>query len=138
MENQSAKPNKFQWKWVAITFVLYFVFYLLPMFVASALLNNKLGAIINGAWFFGGIAIVAAVAAYFSKGITIIEPAIASALMVIVLSILFFVWNPVARVEIGRVSLRMVGVIGIVFSLSLTGAWLGERIQKLLNSKSSM
>jgi hypothetical protein len=137
MENQSAKPNKFQWKWVAITFVLYFVFYLLPMFVVSALLNNK-HAIINGAWFFGGIAIVAAVAAYFSKCITIIEPAIASALMVIVLFIVFFVWNPVARVEIGRISLRMLGVIGIVFILSLIGAWLGERIQKFLNSKSSM
>ena len=137
MENQSSNSKKFQWKWVSITFVLYFVFYLLPMFAATALLNSKLAAIFNGVWSFGGIAIVAAIAAYFSKGITIIEPAIAGALMVIVLSIVLFVWNPVAQVEIGHVSLRMLGVIGIVFLLSLLGAWLGERIQMLRISRSA-
>jgi hypothetical protein len=136
MDDQSIKAKKFQWKWVGITFVLYLMFYLLPMFAATALLNNNLATIFDGVWLFGGISIVAAVAAYFSKGITIIEPAIAGACMVIVLFIVLFVWSPVARVEIGHITLGMLGVIAIVFVLSVLGAWLGEQLQKLRKLKS--
>ena len=69
------------------------------------------------AWLFAGIIIVVAVAGHFSKDVR--EPAIASATLVV----LFFI----------VVGLNMEGLaLAVVFlSLSLGGAWLGARAQKL-------
>jgi hypothetical protein len=141
MDEQSSSSKKIQWKWVAITFVLYVIFYLLPLFVIVPLLKGAIVTMIIGAWITGGIIIVAAAAAYLSKGITIIEPAIAGALMVI---LLFFIMSlymvytqPGVRFDITHGIPETVGTIIIVFALSLLGAWLGERAQKLWKSKSS-
>lgn len=141
MDKQSSSSKKIQWKWVAITFVLYLIFYLLPIAVALELLKENIAAVIVGVWLFGGIIIVAAVAAFFSKGITIIEPAIAGALMVtllIVISLLYMIYtHPGTRFSITQGMPFTIGIICIVFVLSLAGAWIGERAQKLLGSKNS-
>lgn len=143
MGEQSASSKKIQWKWVSITFVLYVLFYMLPLFVIEPLLKGAPTAatVFVGMWIFGGIIIVAAVAAYFSKDVTIIEPAIAGALM----EILYFFAKSLYRVytepgvqfDIKQGLPFTVVTILIAFALSLVGAWFGERAQKLWKLKSS-
>ena len=134
MDEQSSSSNKLQWKWVAITFVFYLVFYLLPLATIAYLTRGTtsgIGTYFIGAWMFGGLIIVAAVAAYVSTGITIFEPAIAGATMVILWVIIFSLFVPYARFDVSRDALPALGIISLVFILSLVGAWLGERAQKL-------
>ena len=85
MTEPTGTVNKFQWKWVGITLAMYLVFYLLPLVFGVLLIRSgggNIGITIVGAWLFGGIIIVAAVAGYLSKGVTILEPAIASISMI--------------------------------------------------------
>jgi hypothetical protein len=139
MDEQSSSSNKLQWKWVAVTFVLYLVFYLLPIVAVAYLTRNTTSSIGNlfiGTWMFGGLIIVAGVAAYVSTGITVFEPAIASATMVIMWVIIFSLFVPYARFDVTRDALTALGIICVVFFLSLVGAWLGERAQKLWRTTS--
>jgi len=134
MDEQSPGSNKLQWKWIAITFVLYLVFYLLPIAAAAYFTrgsSSSIGDVFIGTWMFGGLIIVAGVAAYVSTGITIFEPAIAGATMVILWTIIFSLFVPYARFNVSRDALPALGIICLVFVLSLVGAWLGERAQKL-------
>jgi hypothetical protein len=134
MNDHSSSANKLQWKWVVITFVLYLVFYLLPIVAVAYLTRNTASSIGNlfiGTWMFGGLIIVAGVAAYISTGITIFEPAIASGSMVILWVIIFSLFVPYARFDVTRDALTALGIICVVFILSLVGAWLGERAQKI-------
>ena len=134
MVDQSSDSNKIQWKWIAITFFLYLIFYLLPIAAVAYLTRDtgsNIGHLFIGAWLFGGLILVAAVAAYVSTGITIFEPAIASATMIILWIIIFSLLVPYARFDIRRDALPALGIICVVFVLSLVGAWLGELAQKL-------
>jgi hypothetical protein len=138
MDEQSTRANKLQWKWVAITFVLYLVFYLLPIAAVAYLTRgttSSIGNLFIGAWMFGGLMIIAGVAAYVSTGITIYEPAIASGTMIILWVIIFSLFVPYARFDVTRDALPALGIICVVFILSLVGAWLGERAQKLWKSE---
>ena len=134
MDEQSSGSSKLQWRWVAITFVLYLVLYLLPIAAVAYLTRgttSSIGALFIGTWMFGGLIVVAGVAAYISTGITIFEPAIASATMIILWVIIFSLFVPYARFDISRDAFPALGIICVVFALSLVGAWLGERAQKL-------
>ncbi|MGD0038717.1 MAG: hypothetical protein ABSC53_15635 [Bacteroidota bacterium] len=126
---ESLTPSKkLQWKWVGITIIMYAVFYLMPLFF----LTQKVEFLAD-AWIFSGIIIIAAVAAYLSKGVTIWEPAIAGAglfLLFFLGMIIFF------RLPPFRAYIAMVITMAIVFLMSLLGAWLGERAQKLWKTKS--
>jgi len=127
--------GKLQWKWVGITFVFYVLFYLLPLVVTMEIFPNLL--IIPGIWIFGGIIIVAAVAGYLSEGVTIWEPAIAAAgLIVLLLSYTaVFVFPTAFRGAFLRGVVFVIFTAAIVFVMSLTGAWLGERAQRLWKDK---
>lgn len=127
--------GKLQWKWVGITFVFYVLFYLLPLIIFSELLPNL--GVIPGIWIFGGIIVVAAVAGYISEGVTIWEPAIAAVGLVILLLgyIALFVFPMAFRGAFLRGIVFIVIPATIVFVLSLTGAWLGERAQRLWKDK---
>lgn len=134
MDEQTSGLTRLQWKWVAITFVLYLVFYLLPIAAVAYLTRgaeSSIGTLFIGTWMFGGLIIVAGVAAYVSTGITIFEPAIASATMIILWVIIFSLFVPYARFDVTRDALPALGIICVVFVLSLVGAWLGERAQRL-------
>ena len=129
--------GKLQWKWVGITFVFYVLFYLLPLIIFSELLPNLW--IIPGIWIFGGIIVVAAVAGYISEGVTIWEPAIAAVGLVILLLgyIALFVFQMAFRGAFLRGLIFIAIPAIIVFVLSLTGAWLGERAQRLWKDKAT-
>jgi len=131
MDDQPSSSKKIQWKWIAISFSLYLIFYLLPLAFAPAML-------FAGVWIFCGIIIVASVATYLSKGLVIVEPAIASALLFILLFIIIEIFFPGNTIIIfNRGLFFTVGTICIVFVLSLVGAWIGARAHKLWKSKSS-
>jgi len=109
MDEQSPESNKLQWKWIAITFVMYLVFYLLPLAAVAYLTRGTESAVGNyfiGTWMFGGLIIVAAVAAYVSTGITIFEPAIASGTMIVLWVMMFSLFVPYARFDIMRDALH--------------------------------
>jgi hypothetical protein len=132
MPDSSTSSSKLQWKWVGITIVLYAVFYLLPLFFMI-----RAAAVLAGAWMFAGVIVIAAVAGYLSKGVTIWEPAIAGGGLVFLLFlgiIIFFPLPPKDRILQAIIS--MVITVAIVFLMSLFGAWLGERAQKLWKTKS--
>ncbi|HEY6952277.1 MAG TPA: hypothetical protein VI758_07705 [Bacteroidota bacterium] len=132
MAETPAQGKTLQWKWVAISFLSYVVFYLIPILVIGGFLPSR--PVSDGAemflytWLFAGIVIIAAVAAYLSPGVTIVEPAVAGAGLIVTLfaALLIFVW-PKWFVSVAAVG--MVLTIIVVFLLSLLGAWLGERIQ---------
>ena len=126
MSEPSTQSNKLQWKWVGITLAMYAVFYLLPLsfFVHSA-------QSISGVWMFAGLIIVAAVAGYLSKGVTIWEPAIASLGLVFLFFFAVLLFVPPIRGRVFEAIIPMAMALPTVFVLSLLGAWLGERAQKL-------
>jgi hypothetical protein len=127
--------GKLQWKWVGITFIFYVLFYFLPLVVMTEVLPDLL--IIPGIWMFGGIVIVAAVAGYLSEGVTIWEPAIAAAGLIVLLFgyTALVVFPMFFRGAFLRGVVFVVIPAATVFVLSLTGAWLGERAQKARKDK---
>ena len=130
MPESSTLSKKLQWKWIGISMVMYALFYLLPLIV----LANSV-EVLAFVWLFAGIIIVAAVAGFLSKEVTIVEPAIAGA----GLMLLFFVGSIIfipRQINMKAVLFAMVIVSLGVFLLSLLGSWLGERAQKLWKPKS--
>jgi hypothetical protein len=129
MPEASKHLKKLQWKWVGISMVMYALLYLLPLL----LLANS-AEVLAFIWLFAGIIIISGLAGYLSKEVTIVEPAIAGAgliLLFFVGQILFTprqirmqgIWIPVVITAVG------------VFVLSLVGSWLGERAQKLFKTQ---
>lgn len=129
MSEPTTQSKKLQWKWIGISIVLYAVFYLLPL-----MLFTLGGGVIASIWVFAGIIVVAAVAGYWSEGVTIWEPAIAGAGLMLLFLIAMIAFIP-RQISILNATIGMVIVAAMVFLLSLLGAWLGERAQKLWKSK---
>ncbi len=129
--------GKLQWKWVGLTFIFYVVFYLLPLVLITERFPEYY--IFPGLWFFGGIVVVAAIAGYLSEGVTIWEPAIAAAGLIVLLLgyIVSFVYPNAFRGAFFRGVLFITIPAAIVFFLSLTGAWLGERAQRYWKGKNA-
>lgn len=140
MAESSPQSKKLQWDWVGITFVIYMICYLLPILAVGGVFGNfvvsyKAGMFI-GAWSFGGAVILPAIAGYISKGITILEPAIAGVGLVALWFLAYRVF--IARYSAASVSEdipSLIAIMAIIFALSLLGAWLGERAQKLWRTK---
>ena len=131
MTETSTPTKKLQWRWVGISMVLYALFYLLPLIIFA-----MSAEVLTSVWVFAGVIIISAVAGYLSEGITIVEPAIAGA----GLMFLFFIAMIVVMPQHINVSIAAVGMAVVmvgIFLLSLLGAWLGERAQKLWASKPS-
>ncbi len=136
MSESPSESKKLQWSWVGITFVMYVIFYLLPILYIGGVFGGsvvtvKAGMFI-GAWSFGGAMILPAIAGYLSKGVTIWEPAIAGVSLVALWFIAYRIF--IARYSGASVSEDvpiLVTMMIIIFLLSLLGAWFGERAQKL-------
>ena len=130
MPEPSTQSKKLQWKWVLISMVLYAVFYLLPLIVLA-----NVAGVVAFVWLFAGVIIVAAVAGFLSKEVTILEPAIAGVGLVVLFCVGSIVFIP-RQINIGGIALGMVILSVGIFLLSLLGSWFGERAQKLWKLKS--
>ncbi len=139
MAEPSKQSAKLEWQWVAISFVLYVVFYLLPILIGFGFFTSRVGGrgmdLFLGIWTFAGIIVIAALCGYLSKGVTIWEPALASlALATIVLIYLAYkivFASAVHRMPLFQHIVSALMLLGTVFVLSLLGAWLGELAQRL-------
>ena len=132
MTEPTTQPKGVQWRWVGITLLAYIVCYVLPLFAFTHVFPSPPpGGIILfflGFWMIAGIVIIAGVAGYFSKGITIREPVIASVgLMVAFLAILALFEMP--ERHISTFVFRGLILTIIVSGLSFIGTWLGEMAQ---------
>ena len=116
-----------QWKWVWLSLGFYAAFYLLPLTIILGLeaIPLSMTKYVGGAWVFGGIVIVAALAAYVSPGVTIWEPAVASA----ALALLLFILRVFITTERATMLTEAIIPIFAVFALALLGAWIGEKAQ---------
>lgn len=134
MEAPSGESASFQWKWVWITLGLFVVFYFIPLMGAS-ILRGELGAKIIGGWSFGGILVIAGATGYWSRGVTIWEPAVAGAFLTILwygaYQIVASTKGTPVPLDLGQILLIMIAVFG----LSLVGAGLGEGIQNAVKQK---
>jgi hypothetical protein len=130
MDESSTKSRKLQWKWVAITLSCYLIFYVLPLYVMAHIFKGNVGIILVGVWLCGGIFVISAITAYLSKGITILEPAIASVLMVLLMWLFDLVSNPLMLANIKREIVVLAISMTLILIFSLIGAWIGEQIQK--------
>ena len=127
--------NRFQWKWVSISLLMYFVFYFLPLSLIpggflSGTVVTKASTVVIGIWSVAGILVIAAAAGFLSKGVTIKEPAVA-AVGLIVLWILAAAVKFNIALRFTMDTLWFIAALIIVGLLALGGAWFGERVQKL-------
>ena len=114
---------------------MYVVFYVLPVYIALHL-SHFLFVFI---WTFGGIIIIAAVAGYISKGVTIWEPVIAGvglAFAIILVMIIYVREHFNENLFTSRKFVELLVPLVVVFLLSLFGAWFGERARKLWKTQS--
>ena len=141
MPETDQKGLKIQWKWVGITFLLYLWFYIFPILLAGGVLTNKpiseFAVFFIGAWSFGGLIVIAALSGYLSKGVTLWEPAIGSTGLVILWFIVFQVFLRPKGIKVSDAVLPFLLITVMVFFISLLGAWLGERAQKLFKAKAT-
>ncbi len=113
-----------QWLWVLVAIVVGFMSGVYAIFIAEALLGiNYLGLLAS---FGASFMLTGFVVGYFSPGTTILEPAIATAGIVVLDGILSLIHFH-ALFPVGALMLAIVA--GVV--LSVTGAWLGEAAQDL-------
>ena len=140
MSEMPSTPKKFQWKWVWISLLMYIVFYFLPLTLVpggmfSGTIVTKASATFIGVWSFAGMIIISAIAGYISKGVTIREPAVA-AIGLVILSLVAVQIKFNAAMQFTTVSLLgLLIALAIVAGLSLAGAWFGEILQKVVQSK---
>ena len=127
-------PPSFQWNWVAVSLVVYLIFYFFPLMlvpggIIGGGLANEVTLYVVGIWGIAGIFVISAVMAYFSKGITVWE-AVVSAFGVVLLMVVS------ASLELRTVVLKTsddyIGfgiALVVVFAMSYMGAWWGEKLQ---------
>jgi hypothetical protein len=132
MAESSIQSKKLQWKWVGISLLMYILLYLLPIVILGKVFGID-KQVLFSSWVFGGVIIVAALAAYLSEGTTIWEPAIAGTVLgfLWVIFILLFV----RRYSISGDVMQFLTAMSILFLLSLLGAWFGDRAKKLWKTK---
>lgn len=129
MPDLLTNPKKLQWKWVGISTIMYALLYLLPLLV----LANSL-EVLAFIWLFAGIIVVSGLAGYLSEGVTIVEPAIAGAGLIVLFFVGSILFIP-RQINMQAVSIAMVVTAVGVFVLSLVGSWLGESIQRLFKTQ---
>ena len=121
-----SKIFKLDWRWVGLSFCFFITFNLLPSHIIYLLrIVSPASTTVYSIWIFGGIALIALAIGYSSKGVTIWEPAVASAVYApILLSAIRTVWNRGIQVW------TPYWIIAIIAAAALS-AWLGEFIQAM-------
>jgi hypothetical protein len=135
MDTPSQPRQTLQWKWVVLTLLLYILLYFLPLIIASGL-TGQLATTLVKVWTFGGVVIVSAIAGYISRGVTIWEPAIASALLLVLIYGGFQVYFASQGGILFREVVPFFVYLGAIFGLSLLGAGIGEGLQNMIRSGS--
>jgi hypothetical protein len=143
MNGQTKSSFSLDWRWIVAGYCYLILFHLLPTYllggfsgflvvphlpgeggIGSGLEPLDIGAI----WLLGGVAVVAFVVGWKSKGFTVLEPAVSGALYAVTAALAF---HRLASVRVrDREALAMVFWILIVIILSAASAWIGEAMQQ--------
>ncbi len=133
MADESTVTKKFQWKWVLISLAMYIVLYFLVLgIMPGGFLGTEVASRI---WAVAGVFLIAALAGYLSKGVTVWEIVIAAVVVVALMYIAVELGLTVA-VPLGTGGKPVLTLL-IIFVFSAIGAWLGERIQSSKGKKKS-
>lgn len=143
MDEQTKNSFSLDWRWIVAGYCYLVMFHLLPTYLMSGLTGvivgpHALGAISGGSalnpsdvmmiWLLGGVAVVAFVVGWKSRGFTIIEPAISGALYAVTSALAF---HELASVRVrDRATLAIVFWLLIVVILCTASAWVGEELKK--------
>ena len=126
--------KRLDWKWVWITLGLYVVFYFLPLYLIGTVLRPHVSRALDNSllamWFLAGIFVIAAVAGYLSKGVTVWEPVLSSVGGVILMSIARLAERLFTGQTFSFQFYNYSLVLGVFFSFSLVGAICGELLQQ--------
>jgi hypothetical protein len=148
MDGQTKGSFSLDWRWIVAGYCYLILFHLLPTYliggssgfflvlhlpgeggIGSSLEPLDVGMI----WLLAGIAIVAFVVGWKSRGFTILEPALSGALYALTTALAFHELAS-ARVR-DRAVLAIVFWVLIVVILSAASAWMGEAVQQRMLSK---
>ncbi len=140
----NALPTKpFQWKWVWLSLLMYILFYFLPLalipggVLTDTSLTSGQGFFVTF-WIFAAPVLIAAVAGYLSKGVTIKEPTVAALGLILLWSIAVQIrLNSAFQFSTTNVLQILVGLV-VIGILAFIGAWLGERIQSAGQNKQTI
>jgi hypothetical protein len=113
------------WSWVGLGYCFFVVFHLLPivLFYDPYIFSGWLQAVIYG-WLFGGLAVIAFLIGFVSRGVTILEAGIAA----VVYSIT--VLAAMSSLGIGKAfSVNGAQLIISAILISILSAWIGETMQ---------
>jgi hypothetical protein len=125
------------WKWVGYSFVIYIVFYLLPIIGVRDLIGGPTAIFLIGCWALGGVIVLGGIVGYLSKGTALWEPALAGGSVIFCFTMSFYIlrawsyfpnWSAVADVGGSTVG---------TFLLSLLGAWFGVRLERVFRPRST-
>lgn len=136
MPDVQSTRTKIQWKWVWTLLLMYVALYFLPLSLVpggflSRTIVTKGSATLTGIWSLAGMFIIAAVAGFVSRGVTMKEPAVvALGVAGIWLLALQITFNRVIRFSSEHTLGLFIALLMIV-TLAVGGAWFGERMQIL-------
>lgn len=143
MDGQTKTSFSLDWRWIVAGYCYLILFHLLPTYLlggsSTFLVRPHLhgdGGIGSGLqpwdigtiWLLGGVAVVAFVVGWKSRGFTILEPAVSGALYALTTALAFHqLATPRVR---ERAVLAIVFWLLIVVILSAASAWIGEVVQQ--------
>lgn len=133
MADETRSTKKFQWKWVLISLAMYIVLYFLVLgIMPGGFMGTEVATRI---WAVAGVFLIAAIAGFLSRGVTVWEIVLAAVAVVVLLYVAAELGLNVA-VPLGT-GTKPVLTLLIIFVFSSIGAWLGERIQRSKKVKKS-
>jgi hypothetical protein len=143
MDGQTKGSFSLDWRWIVAGYCYLILFHLLPTYLMGGISTFFVRPLfpdgggtgsgwelmdIAAIWLLGGIAIVAFVVGWKSRGFTVLEPAVSGALYALTTALAF---HETASVRVrDRAALAIVFWMLIVVILSAASAWMGEAVQQ--------
>jgi hypothetical protein len=120
--------GRINWKWVGVSYCFFVVFHLLPSYLLLEFAREGLGTgLIRSFWILAGLLVIGLYIGHRSRGVTILEPAIAAVLYTLTL---FLNAEDTWGKSLTWRSLGILFIFSIIaFLTALCGAWIGELLQ---------
>ncbi|HTY36743.1 MAG TPA: hypothetical protein VMH23_06515 [Bacteroidota bacterium] len=131
MPDARRSSKSVQWKWLGISFVIYFAFYLIPIIGARSVIGGRTAVIAIGIWALAGVVILAVIISFFSKGASLWELPIASAAIILGFTLSFYTFHSWSQTRPWSMFVDVGTSTVVTFLLSLCGMWIGTKLRRL-------